>query len=103
LHWGSPGAGPPAAKSSSSLDEKKRDVFWKSAMSSSCSLGRLDAVLRVVGDRAARLLDEVGGAPVVHEHRVEGRRVDGARDAAPQGDRVAVDRRGAARAPAAAR
>ena len=47
-------------------------------------LRRLHRILRVIVDRAERLIFQRGGTEVVHQRRIQRRRVDGSRDAAKQ-------------------
>ena len=49
-------------------------------------LRRLHGILRMIVDRAERLIGQSSGAKVVHERRIQRRRVDGAGDAAKQHD-----------------
>jgi hypothetical protein len=49
--------------------------LWKLGDELELFLRGLDGVSGVIGDGAARLLDEVRRAPVVHKHRIECGRV----------------------------
>ena len=73
---GSPGAGPPAAKTFIALLEKNRlSVCWNSAMASSCCRRWRDGGLRMAIDRTRRLSLQVRVSDVVHQRWIERGRV----------------------------
>ena len=60
-----------------SSEEKNRlSVRWNSAISANCSCRGLHRILRMIVDRAERLIAQGSGAKVVHERRIQRRRVD---------------------------
>ena len=84
---GSTGGGPPRAKSSNASDEKNRLVgALKFGDQRQLFLRRLHGILRMIVDRAERLIAQGAGAEVIHERRIQRRRVDGSGDAAKQDD-----------------